>query len=99
MNCDFCLKPITSGNPGIVDICPRGHDHKFHETCLGEAAKSGCYVTVVTRAIEQKLKKIEDKFIWAQVPYIGDPDGEWTMRCLFDEDWQALKQAETTNEN
>ncbi len=42
-------------------------------------------------------ERIEKEFIWGQVPYLAE-DGtikEWTMRCISDKDWQALREGET----
>jgi hypothetical protein len=42
---------------------------------------------------QEQLLKIEDAFIWGQVPHL-DTSGhmkDFTMRCIADDDWQALK--------
>lgn len=46
--------------------------------------------------VDRIFKEIEDSFIWGQVPILDLEKGdvEWTMRCMKDEDWQALKKQE-----
>lgn len=44
---------------------------------------------------EQVFKVIEEAFIWGQVPYLDSESAaikEWTMRCISDKEWQALKK-------
>lgn len=45
---------------------------------------------------ERIIKAIEGEFIWGQVKVLDTEigDTEWTMRCLKDEWWQALKDGE-----
>jgi len=43
---------------------------------------------------KDERERIEKQFIWGQVPYYDIESGtikEWTMRCISDDDWQALK--------
>lgn len=44
---------------------------------------------------KQERERIEKQFIWGQVKVIDLEKGEveWTMRCISDEDWQALKSS------
>ena len=45
---------------------------------------------------QELLLKIEDAFIWGQVPHL-DSSGhmkDWTMRCISDAEWQALKSGD-----
>ena len=53
------------------------------------------------RERERKLLlKIEQTFMWGQVPYITTSGKfqEWTMHCISEKDWQALKE-ETDKES
>lgn len=42
---------------------------------------------------ERIFNRVEAEFIWGQVKVLDLEKGEveWTMRCISDEDWQALK--------
>ena len=43
MNCDYCIKPLTIENPGIMVVCPKYHEHKFHKGCIRKALKGCCF--------------------------------------------------------